>query len=108
MAGATVAPDFSSGELIESELARITAAMEVLCTAHGLEPHAMRVVQGLAVDLLPRLAAERHADVLVMGAVSRSRLREIFVGSTAERVLDHLPCDVLIVRAPDFREKLPF
>ena len=54
------------------------------------------------------LAAERRADLMVMGAVSRSRLREIFIGSTAERVLDHLPCDVLVVKAADFRENLPF
>ena len=43
-----------------------------------------------------------------MGAVSRSRLREIFIGSTAERVLDRLPCDVLVISSADFREKLPF
>ena len=43
-----------------------------------------------------------------MGAVSRSRLREVFIGSTAERVLDRLPCDVLVIRSADYREKLPF
>jgi nucleotide-binding universal stress UspA family protein len=35
-------------------------------------------------------------------------LRQFFIGSTAERVLDHLPCDVLVVKAADFRENLPF
>jgi nucleotide-binding universal stress UspA family protein len=40
--------------------------------------------------------------------VSRSRLREVFIGSTAERVLDQLPCDVLVIRSADYREKLPF
>jgi universal stress protein E len=42
-----------------------------------------------------------------MGAVSRSRLRELFVGSTAERILDHLPCDVLVIRSIDSRQPLP-
>ena len=64
------------------------------------------MVQGSAAEALPRIAAERQVDLLVMGAVSRSRLREIFLGSTAERVLDHLPCDVLVIKAPDFREPL--
>jgi universal stress protein E len=49
-----------------------------------------------------------RADLLVMGAVSRSRLQELFVGSTAERVLDHLGCDVLVVKPGDFAERLPF
>jgi universal stress protein E len=43
-----------------------------------------------------------------MGAVSRSRLRSVFIGSTAEKVLDRLPCDVLIVKPPDFESDLPF
>jgi len=43
-----------------------------------------------------------------MGAVSRSRLQEIFLGSTAERVLERVGCDVLVVKPPDFTEKLPF
>jgi nucleotide-binding universal stress UspA family protein len=32
--------------------------------------------------------------------VSRSRLQQLFVGSTAELVLDRLPCDVLVVKPP--------
>ena len=33
-----------------------------------------------------------------MGAVSRSGLKRVFIGNTAERVLDDLPCDVLVVK----------
>ena len=33
-----------------------------------------------------------------MGAVSRRGLQRTFIGSTAEKVLDHLPCDLLIVK----------
>jgi universal stress protein E len=43
-----------------------------------------------------------------MDAVSRSRLKRIVIGNTAERVLDHLPCDVLIVKPLDFATDLPF
>ncbi len=39
------------------------------------------------------------ADLVVMGAVSRSGIQRLFIGSTAEEVLDRLPCDVLIVKA---------
>jgi universal stress protein E len=34
-----------------------------------------------------------------MGATSRSGLKRIFIGSTAEHVLDSLQCDVLVVKA---------
>jgi universal stress protein E len=43
-----------------------------------------------------------------MGAVSRRGLAKIFIGSTAERVLEHLPCDVVVVKSPDFAAALPF
>jgi universal stress protein E len=48
---------------------------------------------------IPHLARKIGADLVVMGAVSRSGLKRVFIGNTAERVLDELPCDVLVVKA---------
>jgi universal stress protein E len=107
-AGVPLAQELSVTDLLESERARVSAAMREITQAHGLGDKTVRVLQGSASEVLPRLAAEDHFDLVVMGAVSRSRLREIFIGSTAERILDRLPCDVLVVRSADFREKLPF
>jgi universal stress protein E len=107
LAGVPLATE-SGMELLETERARALAGMRELAQAHGLDPDALAVLQGAAVEVLPRAAEERRADIAVMGAVSRSRLREVFVGSTAERVLDRMPCDVLIVRSADFRAQLPF
>jgi universal stress protein E len=108
MAGIPLAPDLGGTSLIEAERERLSRCMHEIAQSHGLDANAVRVVQGSAAERLPQLAAERHADLLVMGAVSRSRLRELFIGSTAERVLDRLPCDVLVIRAADFRQQLPF
>ncbi len=47
---------------------------------------------------LATCAAQIRASLVVMGAVSRTRLEHLFIGSTAEQVLDELACDVLIVR----------
>jgi nucleotide-binding universal stress UspA family protein len=33
-----------------------------------------------------------------MGALARWGLKRAVIGSTAERVLDQLPCDILLVR----------
>lgn len=51
------------------------------------------------VFAIPRTASRLGADVVVMGAVSRSGLKRIFIGNTAERVLEALPCDVLVVKS---------
>jgi universal stress protein E len=39
-----------------------------------------------------------RADVVVMGAVSRRGLARVFLGNTAEEVLDRLGCDLLIIK----------
>ena len=47
---------------------------------------------------LPAVAHSMRAGLVVMGAMSRSALKRIFIGNTAEQVLDRLQCDVLIVK----------
>lgn len=107
-AGVPLAQELSVADLLESERTRVAVATRDITKAHGLGEKSVRVLQGSASEVLPRVATEDHVDLVVMGAVSRSRLREVFIGSTAERVLDRLPCDVLVIRSADYREKLPF
>ncbi len=52
---------------------------------------------------LPELTTLIQASVVVMGAVSRSRLDRMLIGNTAEKVLDKLECDVLIVKPEDVK-----
>jgi universal stress protein E len=47
---------------------------------------------------LPRIARASKARMVVMGAVSRKIVKRALLGSTAERVLDAMPCDVLVVK----------
>ncbi len=108
LGGVPLAPELGATELLESERKRVSAAAQEIARSHGMTEKSVRVLQGSASEVLPRVTTEDHVDLLVMGAVSRSRLREVFIGSTAERVIDRLPCDVLVVRSADFREKLPF
>jgi universal stress protein E len=95
-------------EMIEVERqARLKLVQEVT-TQHGIAPEHTRLMLGNAADLLSEEAERVRADIVVMGAVSRSRLQRVFIGHTAERVLDHLPCDVLVVKPLEFASDLPF
>ncbi|WP_058021017.1 universal stress protein [Pseudohongiella spirulinae] len=53
---------------------------------------------------LPALLERLDASVLVMGAVSRSALDRFLVGSTAERLLDKVHQDVLVLKPEGFRD----
>ena len=58
------------------------------------------LLRGAAVETLPGFAEVEGLDVLALGAVSRGRLYEALVGATAERLLERVPCDLLVVKAP--------
>jgi universal stress protein E len=67
-------------------------------------PEGNRIVAaGDPASVLPRLVRKHHASLVVMGAVSRSAVRRLFIGHTAERLLDRLDCDVLVVKPRGFR-----
>jgi len=53
--------------------------------------------------VLPELARALKVDTIVMGAISRSAVSRVFIGSTTERVLDAMSCNVLIVKPKGFR-----
>ncbi len=63
---------------------------------------------GSPVDVLPALAAELGVNVTLMGAIARSRLSNVIVGSTAENVLDRLQSDVLVVKPQGFVSPMTF
>ena len=68
---------------------------------HDINKDRAHLVAGLTHEELPALAEEIAADVVVMGAVSRNRWQRLFIGATAERTLEQLPCDLLIIK-PDW------
>lgn len=70
---------------------------------HGIADENAHLVAGLTHEELPAIAEELAADVVIMGAVARNRWKRLFIGATAERTLEHLPCDLLIVKPDWFR-----
>jgi len=68
---------------------------------HKIDDSNAHLVAGLTHEELPLIAEQLKADVVVMGAVARNRWKRLFIGATAERTLEHLPCDLLIIK-PDW------
>jgi universal stress protein E len=108
MADMPLVSGITAAEIVEAERRRVAGVLGEIVASHALPPRRVHLEQGSAQEVLPRVAESVGAALLVMGAVSRSRLQEVFVGSTAERVLDRIGCDVLVVKPGNFAEKLPF
>ncbi len=108
---------FSSGALLDTvslpvsvtelQLKEVRKACDALLKPHSLTAKRRHVRPGSPVREIPAVARDIKAVVVVMGAVSRSGLKRLFIGSTAERVIDRLPCDVLVVKPDDFKTPVP-
>lgn len=59
------------------------------------------------IDAIQSTVAQVGCNIAVMGAISRSGLKRLVLGNTAERVLDELPCDVLVVKPRRFTSRVP-
>ena len=62
--------------------------------------YSIHLIEGDVRHSLLELIEEVNADIVTMGAVSRNALKRLFLGSTAEQILDHVPCNLLIVKTP--------
>jgi universal stress protein E len=85
-------------ELVDAVRARHEDAVYALTDRHGIARDRVHLEQGETRDRLLVLTGHLDADVVVMGAVSRRGLARVFIGNTAEAVLDRLGCDLLIVK----------
>jgi universal stress protein E len=94
-------------EAMEFEDKQKRKELQELIAPFKISPENAHLELGVATDILPRKAQELNADVMVMGAIARHGLARMLIGSTAERVLEKLPCDVLVVKPASFRDALP-
>jgi universal stress protein E len=79
------------------------SSLSTLAARYDIPHQRVHVLDGHPAEALPRLAEQQMADIVVMGVAARSRLRRALIGHTAERTLDALECDVLVVKPPGFQ-----
>ena len=73
----------------------------------GIGQSHRHLVRRNPIDAIAQTAEKLSPAVVVMGAISRSGLKRLIIGNTAERVLDFLECDVLIVKPQRFHNRVP-
>jgi len=97
------APIIDISEEVEAEHRKAFDAFVAKCKLPVAKSH---LLEGLPHLRLPELVSSINIDIMVMGAVSRRGLERIFLGSTAERALDRLPCDLLVVKPDGFESSI--
>jgi len=88
-----------AAEGAEAALAELVQQTPVAPHLHKTaKPVQTRVVFGHAPDEILREAKETAVDLLVIATHGRGGLGRILLGSTAENIVRHAPCPVLVVR----------
>lgn len=75
-----------------------------LLTRHKLTGvrHKIHLVEGEAALVIPKYAAKRGVDLIVMGTLARRGIEGLLIGNTAEAVLRRVNCSVLTVKPDGF------
>jgi len=68
----------------------------------ALDRARVHLLRGPAPSVIPEFVAARGADLLVIASVARTGVPGLFIGSTAERVLQRVECSVLAVKPDGF------
>lgn len=74
--------------------------LELLIKQNALDPKRVKTVvcRGRAAYEITSMARRLKADLIIMSTHGCTGLKHTFLGSTAERVVRHAPCPVLVVR----------
>lgn len=73
-------------------------ALDDFMSAYDLESGYIHLSEDKPIDAIVKFNKELHVDIIVMGVVSKSRLAEALVGNTAEKVVDYMKADVMVIR----------
>jgi nucleotide-binding universal stress UspA family protein len=85
---------------------RIVKELKMLARESGISSGVCHVLGGAPpFDEVCRVAEKIHADLVVMPTHGRTGLKHVFLGSTAERIVQHSPCPVLVTRGRAFQSK---
>jgi nucleotide-binding universal stress UspA family protein len=85
-----------AAEQARGQLEKVAAPLR----GHGVEVECV-AREGYPPSVIEEEARARKVDLIAMGTHGRTGLRHLLLGSTAERVVEHAPCPVLVVRRPD-------
>ena len=78
-----------------------TRRLKMLAKRYDLSPEHCHYLTGAPVfNEICNLARDISADLIVMPTHSYKGLEHLFAGSTAERIVQHSPCPVLVARQP--------
>lgn len=85
---------------VTARLKESRAVMDKAVAVVGEIPGELKteILEGSAAEVILRVAEIRENDLIVLGSRGQGTLRGLLLGSQSQKVLQHAPCPVMIVR----------
>ena len=74
---------------------------EYYANKYSINDDHIHITEGDPDDVVELMAKEIEADLVVIGTVAREGLSGVLLGNTAERIIDRVLCDVLVIKPLD-------
>ena len=95
------------GEAVQEAYSIAHASLDPLLDRMAVEQRHRHIEEGFPVDVIESVLKRCCAQILIMGSLSRTGLKGLMIGNTAERVVDRVGCDILIIKPSDFANTVP-
>ena len=101
-------PDADIDRLVADTQTKSKERLQVLVSDFAEVEDIMRVrhITGIAGDVIPEHVAAEGIDTIVMGTLTRTGVAGLFIGNTAETILNHVGCSVLTAKAAGFESPI--
>ncbi|GAB3018114.1 universal stress protein UspE [Bowmanella dokdonensis] len=95
-------PEFDPASFNQSVRNHHQDAMKTFASTYGVTDEQCFVQEGLPEDVIPQVAKDMDAELVVIGTVGRHGISAALIGNTAEHVIGTLDCDVLAIKPEGF------
>ncbi len=96
-------PLVADEDAVKAWQGELDAFLEPLTRKAGSVPVQHLVQESPSIrDAIMDHVSKTHADLVVLGTRGKSGLRELLIGTTAEKILQYAPCSILAVKPDDF------
>jgi hypothetical protein len=99
-------PDFDPSVYNDAIRGQHLLAMKALRQKFGIDENRTHVEKGLPEEVIPDLSEHLQAGIVVLGTSDEPASPAAFLGNTAEQVIDHLRCDLLVLKPEQYRRRL--
>jgi universal stress protein E len=95
-------PDPAAYQMVQNNRAEHAKDAGAMAKAHDIPDTQVHLSEGLADRVINKFAEKLGAGIIVVGTVARSGIAGLFIGNTAESLIENADCDVFVVKPSSF------